>query len=365
MTTLDKYLLREIAVPFAVGLALFLVVLAFSQILKVSDAVTGLGIDAAELGWALVYSFPPLLGLLIPVSGLFSTLLGVGRLAADREIIGLCAAGLSPYALLRVPAVLGLLLAIVSGLVMGVGESWGIRGLRHLMARSAQRALASGVEVGEFYEWLPGVTFYAQDREGGELIDVLFADLRESDTPIVVSAKRGVMQRGDDPTDLVFELRDGRILMGDQRSSAHRLVQFETSRYRLDVTDLVGNKAKTLSPIQEKSISQLWRDSKISTDLDDRNLMIITLNRKFAIPLATLIFSVLAVPLACRSNPGARARGFLFSSAIVGAYYYVGRAAELSARSGGMQPVLAAWLPNLLGVAGLLLLLWRFRRSAT
>ena len=38
-TTLDRYVLREIGIPFALGLGLFFAVVAFAQVLRVSDAV--------------------------------------------------------------------------------------------------------------------------------------------------------------------------------------------------------------------------------------------------------------------------------------------------------------------------------------
>ena len=96
----------------------------------------------------------------------------------------------------------------------------------------------------------------------------------------------------------------------------------------------------------------------------ERALSTITLHRKLALPLATIIFALLAVPLACRATGGARARGFLFSAGIVGAYYYLGRAVELMARSGRFDPVLAAWTPNLIGFAACVILLVRLRKSA-
>jgi lipopolysaccharide export system permease protein len=364
MSILDRYVLREIVVPFGVGLGLFFVVVAFGQVLKVSDSITGLGVTGSEVWQALMYSFPPLLGLLIPVSTLFSTLLGIGRLAADKEVIGLCAGGVSPYRLLRVPFVVGVMLALVAGVVTGFGEAWGVRGLRQLMAQSAQRTLAQGIEPGEFYEWLPGITFIADMRQADNLLNVVFADLRDPDQPVVVSSKSAVVQRGDSIGDIVFELKNGTILTVDAMGNTHQIFRFDTSQYLLDVTSLVGNKAKTLMPVQEKSIRQLWKDSSTTNNINDRALLLITLHRKFSIPLAALIFSLLAVPLACRSNSTARARGFLYSCGIVGAYYYVGRAAELSARSGGLNAVLAAWLPNLIGLVGMLILLMRFRRSA-
>ena len=86
LKTVDRYLLREILVPFGMGLGLFFAVVSFAQLLKVADSLTGVGVSGGDLVAALCFSLPPLLGLLIPVSSLFATLLGVGRLASDREL---------------------------------------------------------------------------------------------------------------------------------------------------------------------------------------------------------------------------------------------------------------------------------------
>lgn len=365
MRTLDRYLLREISLPFFVGLGLFFAVVAFAQVLKVSDSATGLGIFGSEIIAALMYSFPPLLGILIPVSGLFATLLGVGRMAADREVVAMCAGGISPYQLLRVPLFLGIVLACLSAFASIVGEPWGVKGLRQLMSHSAQRALASGVRIGEFQEWVPGVTFLAHDKHGRELIDVVFADRRDTQRPMVISAKRGRIYEGGKARDLIFDLRDGVILLTDHDSTSDRVIHFETSLYRLDVGKIIGQKAQNISSMQEKDLMSLWEESIDPQNSNKRRVRAeIALHRKIAVPLATIIFALLAVPLGCASVSGARARGFLLSSGIVGAYYYIGRAAELSARTGSISPILAAWLPNLLGTVALIFLLWRFRRSA-
>lgn len=364
MTGLDRYLLREIAISLVVGLGLFVVVLVFAQILAISDAITGLGISGADLMRALLYSMPPLLGLLLPASLLFATLLAVGRWSSDREILALSAAGISPYRLLRVPLALGLLLGGISAVSMAWGEAWGIRGLRSLMSRSAQRSLASGVRPGEFHEWLPGVTFRAQRTQGELMYDVMFADLRNVRRPLVVSAREGTVKVGERARDIVFDLRDGAMVLRDRESAQRRVVHFEQSLYRLDVDQLVGNKAHSLSRVQEKTLSELFLESRTHPNLATRAHYTVVLHRRFAIPLATLIFALLAVALSLGGSGAARSRGFLLSAVIVGGYYYVGRAAELAARAGNFDPILAAWLPNAIGAALAAPLLWRLRRRA-
>ena len=215
---IDKYLIKEILAPLGIGLALFFVVIAFGQLMKISDSVTGLGITGNELFEALAYSIPPMLGILIPVSMLFATLFAVGRLAADSEIIAWCAGGGSPFALYRTPFILGSLLMLVCMVATTLGEPWGVHGLRDLMSRSAQRALAEGTEPGRFTEWVSDVVFYAEEGDGESLKKVFFTDRRDKSRAIAVSAKEGTVLTGSNSREILFELKDGNIWIQDRSS---------------------------------------------------------------------------------------------------------------------------------------------------
>ncbi|MBN1961303.1 MAG: LptF/LptG family permease [Deltaproteobacteria bacterium] len=365
MQIIDRYLLREIVLPLAIGIGLFFVVVAFGQVLQISDSVTGLGVSGSEILQALLFSIPPLMGLLLPAGCLFATLLAIGRMASDREIIAMSASGISPYRLLRVPIWLGIIFAICASFFMIKGEPWGIRGLRDLMSRSAQRALAQGVRHGEFQQWIPGVTFLTKNKNNDDLDEVIFIDRREAAHPIVISARHGKILSGDHARDLVFALDDGVVIVEDKESNKYRVIKFARSHYRLDVGQMVTNKARTLQAVQEKDITSLWVDAHDhSFKPGKRALFLIIFNRKVALPLATIIFSLLAVTLAARTGGGARARGFLYSAGIIGSYYYIGRAAELSARAGHLDPFFAAWIPNIIGAIALIIMLVRFKRRA-
>lgn len=363
MTTLDRYLLREIAVPFVVGLGLFFVVVAFGELLKISDAVTGLGIGFGDFFSALLYSLPPLLGILLPASALFATLLAVGRLAGDRELVAMAAGGRSPLRLLRVPLAVGILLAVVSASALLLGEPWGISGLKRIMARGAQRAIATGVRVGQFNDWIDGVTFYAKGREGDNLTQVMLADRRDTLHPVLLSARRGQVRAGARARDIVFDLEDGAFILVRSDGKGHRVMRFASSRYRIDVADLVNDKLFNITRAQGMYPWELTGAAATEERPRRRALYTVTLHRKLALPMATIIFALLAVPLASGAGPS-RARGFLIGAGIVGAYYYIGRAAEMAARSGTFPATLAAWVPNLIGLVFLVALLWRARRSA-
>ncbi len=378
---IDRYVLRETIVPFVAGMMLFFVVVIFGEVLKISDSVTGLGIGLRDLGWALLYSLPPLVGLLLPVSALFSTMLGIGRIASDREVIALRVAGMSPLRLMRVPAVLGVVLGGLTLWATVWGEPWGIQGIRSIMSRGAQRALAQGVRAGEFTEWVPGVTFHVRatapepnshvvrgdtghhDERSALLYGLTFADLRDPKNPVVVAAESGQVVSTGSAGTILFDLHEGSMLLFERGKTGERRIAFATGQYRLDVAGLVNNKLVNVTAAQGMSFGRLWEGAHDSKNKRKRRAQfMVTLQRKIAIAVATLIFALLAVPLGLGTQGSARARGFLFCLVIVLGYYYIGRASELAARFGSFDPVLAAWLPNIIGLVALVFLTFRAQR---
>ncbi len=68
---------------------------------------------------------------------------------------------------------------------------------------------------------------------------------------------------------------------------------------------------------------------------------------KIALPLTTIVFVLLGVPLAITPPRVRYNRGFLFSILIIFAYYVV-RALSISfGEAGSLAPFFAAWLPNI------------------
>lgn len=348
--TLDGYLLRATAAPFAAGLGLFVVVTAFAEVLTFTDTTTGLGIGIADMAALVLYSLPPLLGVLLPISGLYATLLAVGGMAQRRELLALSQMGQSLKGLVRVPLIFGGVLALASMWALMMGEPWGIRCVRAKMAEGTTRALIEGVKPGLFYEWVEGLTFWARHQDGQDLRAVMLADHRVQDRPWMVSAARGRLTLGDSPQELWVVLEDGRALQKGQEPGVSHVLEFAQGVWRIDVGALVQKKLHRVSQAQELSMAQLAQESRAPhLSLDARVLRQFMWHRKIAVPVAAIIFTLLAVPLGARAAGGHRASGILIATAAVAAYYHVGRFLELSARSGTMPGFVAAWLPNVIG----------------
>ena len=361
--TLDGYLLRATLLPFASGLTLFVVVTAFAEVLTFTDTTTGLGIGIADMATLVFLSLPPLLGVLLPISGLYATLLAMGTLAQQRELLALAQMGLSPWQLLRVPLVFGCVLGALSAWALILGEPWGIRCIRQKMAEGTTRALIAGVTPGYFYDWVEGMTFWAKGRDTEGLTAVVLADHRTPDKPWLISAARGNLTVGAVPHELWVVLEDGRMLQEGPTAGVSHVLTFARGVWRIDVGGMVRQKLHRLPDSQELSMSALKEQSQ-QADLshDARMLRQYMWHRKLAVPVAAVIFTLLAVPLGASAKSGHRVGGMLVATLLVAAYYHVGRFLELSARGGLFSGALAAWLPNGVAAVACALMLARMAR---
>ena len=83
----------------------------------------------------------------------------------------------------------------------------------------------------------------------------------------------------------------------------------------------------------------------------------VEIQRRFAFPVACMVFALLAVPLAARPRRGGRAMGFIVSLLLVCGYYLMFIVGAALAKDGKVSPVLGIWAANFVtGLAGLALL---------
>src|SRR6187397_2509617 len=98
---LDRYLVREIAMPFALGLTVLTFILILPPILVAGEDFISKGVEWSIVVRAMGLLLPQALSLTIPMAVLLGILVGFGRLSADREFVAMQAGGISLLRLLR------------------------------------------------------------------------------------------------------------------------------------------------------------------------------------------------------------------------------------------------------------------------
>lgn len=81
--------------------------------------------------------------------------------------------------------------------------------------------------------------------------------------------------------------------------------------------------------------------------------------QRFTIPVASFIFALLGAPLGLQKQRSSSSIGFGISVLVIFIYYGVMTFTGALGKGGALPPLLAAWIPNIVGVVAGLYLNWR------
>lgn len=95
MSILQKYTLRELLGPFLLGLLVFTFVFLIGMLFKLTELLLNTGVSPWLAGELILSLLPRVFSMTIPMAVLVAILLGVGRLAADREILAIRMSGVN------------------------------------------------------------------------------------------------------------------------------------------------------------------------------------------------------------------------------------------------------------------------------
>jgi len=117
---LKRYLLREVSLPYLLGVLLFVGLITTDLLSSLSGVLLQRGTPITDVLLLVLYRLPYTLGVALPLGLVFAVLVGLARLIRDSELKAAYAGGVPPLSL--VPPVLGLALAVAA--VVFANSAW-------------------------------------------------------------------------------------------------------------------------------------------------------------------------------------------------------------------------------------------------
>jgi len=340
---LDKYILRQVIEMFLMG------VFVFSTIIFASDVFTTLIKQIAKFGIPFKIAFimillniPSVIVLTIPMGVLLSTVMTLNRLSLSSEITVMRACGIGLNRIAKPIFIFAIIMALSSFFINESVVPVMTKQSKDLALWAlGQKNIPDGKQNFVFKELNDnGVLkrlFYVGFCEKKTLHNITVLDNSKPETIQILQAREGKTS----PDGWHFK-RGAVYTIGNELNTS----LFETLdvKFGLDLSkELNKNVAK------EMNFYKLFK-FLIKSDLppEVRQVYTIELFDKIALPITTIVFVLVGVPLAITPPRVRYNRGFLFSILIIFAYYVI-RALSLSfGTAGSMHPFLSAWLPNIL-----------------
>ncbi|MDO9516360.1 MAG: LPS export ABC transporter permease LptF [Syntrophales bacterium] len=358
----NRYILREIAVPFFMILFVLTFVLLMGRILQLMDLMINKGIAVTDIARLILYLMPSFLTITIPVSLLISILIGLGRLSRDNEIIVLKSSGLSLYQLMPSVALVSLCAFFITGVAGFFLVPYGNFATKNLLFDIARQKASIGIKERVFNGDFAGLVLYAEELPPQEdyMRGVFISDNRTLKEPTTIIAEKGYLVSDPQSMRVTLRLKNGSIHTADADAGTYKKIDFSSYDINLDLSTSVGDKNGIITKdTREMSLPELIRESRApglgKTALKD---FTIEIHKKFTLPFACIVFGIIGVPLGISKHRSGKSRGFVTGLIVIMTYYVIQIGGEALGETGILSPAIGAWISNiLLGAIGVYLLI--------
>lgn len=213
MKRLHQMIIRAFLGPLALTFVIVLFILVMQFLWKYVDDLMGKGLEWYVLLELLAYATASFVPLALPLAVLLSSIMTMGGLGENSELVPMRSAGLGLFRIIAPLAVFvgGLSLAslVFSNNVLPVANLK----FRSLLWDITEKKPALNLRPGVFYNGIDGfsIRVATKDEDTGELGDVLIYDHRAAfqGNRTVIRAESGIMRRSADGRYLVLTLRNG------------------------------------------------------------------------------------------------------------------------------------------------------------
>ncbi len=254
ITRLDRYIFRQLALALIAVTGGLTVLIWLIQSLRFVELVVNHGLSLGvfiELTGLLIPSF---VAVILPITTFVVVQFIYQRLAGDREITVMRAAGLSPVALSR-PAIA---LAVIAMVCVYLLNLWlvpaSLASFREFQWEIRNRMAAFLLQEGVFTQVSDDLTVYVRSRDpDGTLRGILVDDARDKNAHATIIAERGRLVEGPNGPRVLLE--NGSRQEIDRQTGRLNVLTF--SQNELDLTDTAHNGGERLRDMSELSLGEL------------------------------------------------------------------------------------------------------------
>ena len=344
---INRYIFREMLIPFLVSLGVFTFVLLMARIMQMTGMVVAQGLGLDIVAQLLFYILPYFFVFTVPMATLLGVLLGFLRLSADNEITVLKAAGVSLWQMLPPVAVLAIGAWLISFAMALWALPWGNYQFETLLIQTAKNKAELAIQERTFLNRFPGLLIYINRIPGeGQLDDIFIIDERDPKHELTIIAKAGQIFPVADGK-LTIRLFDGSMHSVNQQLSAAQTATFATYDLNL-ATQHEQSGGRRNKREKEMYLTELLAAlQKYPANSPMYNSLQMELQKMFALPLGCLIMALVGLPLGIHSR-GGRSWGVMIAMVVFLLYYMLLSAAWSFGAIGVYPPVIGMWVPNVI-----------------
>lgn len=344
-----SYLLKEISSIFFLSLTAFTFILVLSRIRKFAELVLNRNIELKDIVLLLLYSLPPSLIFTLPMAFLLSTIVSLGRLSAENEILSLKTCGVDLKRIFIPVTTIALIVVIWGTINSYVFLPRSVDLFRETIVSIVKKGISIDEREGIFNDSIPGVVIYIERAEPskGLIKGLLISDERDDNVRHLITAKTGTINFDTERMLLSFSLTDGILHRWEKGGDIYRNLSFKDYEFVIDLKTIMPKVRQVRKRPFEMDYSELKKSVDSERDPRKKYDIAVEAYKKLTIPLSPLSFIFLSVPLGIKRR-GGRMAGLTLSLFLFLAYYFLMGLWDNVGWNLDLPPFLASLFPNIL-----------------
>lgn len=352
---IERYVLRTI-LPYSLASLILVTAILFAQQTGRYFEIIFHGVMPSSFVYGLALALlPAVLVFTIPMAVLSGTIIGLGRMGSDSELVAMRAAGVSTWRILWPCLAVGLIASAAAAEFNLKEAPRAQRQLKSVAIRSALYKLDSPVEPRTFAIDIPNYVIYVRDgdKAAGQWGRVFIQSHEADQSTLLVTARAGRIDSSAEKSELVLQdAMQTRLPSPESRDQSFRIERLDVIRYVFPTgrSGLLQRMQKEDSGPESMGLTELRRFIAQSNGVERREASIV-FHKRLAFSLSPLVFALFGSALALRMRRGSRGVGVLVSLLVLLIYYLVTLGGDQLARAGSVPPVVGAWVGTALTMA--------------
>jgi len=291
MKILNTYIFKQIFVGFLLIAFSLLAMLWLTQSLKFVEMVTRQGLPVYLFAEMTSLLMPRIFNVLSPIAVFVAVLFVYNRLIADRELIVMQSAGITPLQNAKAALIIGVVMSLFNIYVMDYGIPQAERAFRDLEWRVKNNITQMIFREGEFTPLKNGITIFIDKHENdGSVSGIFVSDESKPNIKVTLTAEKGRLVQTKNGPRILF-------INGVRQEIDKTNYKFNTlafSRYSAEFNNVGGSQKKDES-VREKSITELLNSANDPTlSPQDVRKNIVEGHRRLIYPFYNLVFALIA-----------------------------------------------------------------------
>ena len=345
MKKLDKLILVEFIPLFVVGVLAFTAIMSSFTILKEAMRYfTKYDLDLLILLKFFWLGLPQILAYTFPMGALLGSLLAFGRLSSNNEVTAIRAGGVSFG---RIVLPLALAAWVLVCLTFILSEKIAPRSTTKALAMIKNAVIEKGISQKTFnisyFDSENGWMFGAAKGDGKVFYDVILTDFK-SEEKITYFAESADWH----PNQWVFH---NVTMLGFDSEGDQRTWTLNSESSSINFTRTPSQIMYEGKDPEQMSLQELKQFIRLEIENNREqagiNKLSATYHAKIAAPFSCLIFILISAPLGMNPQRGTSTVGMGLSMILVFVYYLVLTISLKAGESGVIEPIVAAWIPNI------------------